>query len=192
MSVTSSEAQPGASARPVSLSAGAVVALAIAAILWLAVNGALVAFYCGDTGIGTGGDTGSLSAALNELLVFIGILLLWLVLSLPVLQAAWRQPPRGLALLIDLLLLGISYWAAIGAVERLTPSPMQALPIIDPAQFGVQFPPPWPQPPYAWPILATALVPPLWGALAILARRSVAPWALRGTILVVTGIVLAL
>lgn len=165
---------------------------AFAALLWLAVNGALLAFYAGDIGIGSGGDSGMLSAVLNELLVYIGILILWLVLALIVLPAECHQPRRILVMIADLLLLGLSYWAATDAAGLVTPALTEAIPVLDPAQAGIRTPPPWPHPPYTWPFLATGLTPPLWGAVAILAKQpATVGWTLRGAILVVSGLVLA-
>jgi hypothetical protein len=164
---------------------GAFVLAVLALALWLVVLVALANFYLGNTGFGRGGDTGMLGALVSLLAVAAASVALWLLLLWLQILAAVRGALPRLALLASVLLLAISLIAAFKAQNLVTPSPEQNLVLIAPSLYREPLQPwqRWPHPPWAWPLLAPALAPPLFVALSFWAlipgmRRSVpAKWA---------------
>jgi hypothetical protein len=146
---------------------------------------ALANFYVGNTGFGRGGDTGMLGALVSLLAVAVASVALWLLLLWLQLLAAVRGALPRLALLASVLLLAISWIAALKAQNLVTPTPEQNLVLIAPSLYPEPLQPwqRWPHAPWAWPLLEPALAPPLFVALSFWAlipgmRRSVpAKWA---------------
>jgi hypothetical protein len=162
----------------------AYILAALALAGWLGVMVALSNFYVGNTGLGRGGDMGSLSALIDTLAVGAAIVATWgLLLALIVVAFARGGLPR-LAFAAALVVLAVSGAAALAAQARVTPTPEQTLRLQNPELYKTA---PeaslWPRSPWAWPLVEPALVPPLFVALGLWAlvpagrRRLSAPIA---------------
>ena len=134
-------------------SAKASICLASAGfLLWVLILISLAGSYVG-AGIGEGGDSGLLRYALGGLSTLLGILLLWFLLLMLLIIAAFRRMIGWLAAILTFAIMLLSLYAAIEAQELLS------MPADQP--FLRASAPPWPSPPFRWPLLVPALVPPL-------------------------------
>jgi hypothetical protein len=171
--------------------------------LWLIVLAALANFYIGNTGFGRGGDSGMLGALVDTVAVVAASAVLWLLLLALQILAFVRDGLPRLALIASVLLLAMSWLAAVEAQALVTPSPEQNLVLIAPSLYPEPLRPSqrWPRPPFAWPLIEPALAPPLFVGLSFWAlipgwwRRApakVAYGAVFGGVLALSLLVFAL